>query len=100
MAFKINRWKTARGLYYLSFDGSKRTVTKFIKGFLSKIDPVTLKAEQKVIKKRKEDRASFIEGPTVTIIVLGSHVLIKPENEEDCLEVIRELIELPSKSKK
>ena len=100
MAYRIKRWKTARGLYYLLIDGGKRTVTSFVNDFLKKVDPGTLKAEEKNLKKRKENKFCFLEGPSITIMVMDNHIFIKPENEEKVLEIIQGMVELPDFSKK
>lgn len=93
MAYQVKKWKSARGLYYLFLEGGKRKVTMFIKDFLKEIDPKTLKAEDKTIKKRDNDKPSFIEGPNVTMVVMGNHIFIKPE-KEDFIEIIKGMIEL------
>jgi len=95
MVYKVNRWKTARGIVYLYLDGSKRTITKFSKELLSEVDPSLLKASEKELKKRKDGRFAFIEGQKITIIVMENHVFIKPEeNYDGVLEIIKKMISL------
>jgi hypothetical protein len=100
MQYQVKRWKTARGFYYILLEGGKSKVNGFVKELLSKIDPSTLKAEEKELKKRKDERAMFIEGPNLTIVMLDNHVFIKPENDEQVLEIIQNMIELPNFKKK